>query len=74
MTINTKYSIANLVSTDPLKFVDLKAYSSRLKQAQDRHGPERCDHQCPRQAERPPGDRQCNGIFVHRRQHGRGSG
>src|SRR6266849_6765283 len=25
---------ANLVSTDPLKFVDLKAYSSRLKQAQ----------------------------------------
>ena len=27
-------SDANLVSTDPLKFVDLKAYSSRLKQAQ----------------------------------------
>jgi acetyl-CoA carboxylase carboxyl transferase subunit beta len=25
---------ANLVSTDPLRFVDLKAYSSRLKQAQ----------------------------------------
>jgi len=25
---------ANLVSTDPLKFVDLKSYSSRLKQAQ----------------------------------------
>lgn len=25
---------SNLVSTDPLKFVDLKAYSSRLKQAQ----------------------------------------
>jgi len=25
---------ANLVSTDPLKFVDLKAYSARLKQAQ----------------------------------------
>jgi acetyl-CoA carboxylase carboxyl transferase subunit beta len=25
---------ANLVSTDPLKFVDLKAYSSRLRQAQ----------------------------------------
>ncbi len=25
---------ANLISTDPLKFVDLKAYSSRLKQAQ----------------------------------------
>src|SRR5438132_5654216 len=24
---------SNLVSTDPLKFVDLKAYSSRLKQA-----------------------------------------
>src|ERR1041385_4117517 len=27
-------SDANLASTDPLKFVDLKAYSSRLKQAQ----------------------------------------
>src|ERR1700756_2060391 len=27
-------SDANLVSTDPLKFVDLKAYSSRLRQAQ----------------------------------------
>ena len=27
-----------LVSTDPLKFVDLKAYSSRLKQAQDDTG------------------------------------
>lgn len=31
-----KYEVfdANLASTDPLKFVDLKAYSSRLKQAQ----------------------------------------
>jgi acetyl-CoA carboxylase carboxyl transferase subunit beta len=29
---------SNLVSTDPLKFVDLKAYSSRLKQAQDDTG------------------------------------
>jgi acetyl-CoA carboxylase carboxyl transferase subunit beta len=29
---------ANLVSTDPLKFVDLKAYSSRLKQAQAETG------------------------------------
>ncbi len=29
---------ANLVSTDPLKFVDLKAYSSRLKQAQEDTG------------------------------------
>ncbi len=29
---------ANLVSTDPLKFVDLKAYSSRLKQAQSDTG------------------------------------
>ena len=28
----------NLVSTDPLKFVDLKAYSSRLKQAQQDTG------------------------------------
>ncbi|HEY1799342.1 MAG TPA: acetyl-CoA carboxylase, carboxyltransferase subunit beta [Terriglobales bacterium] len=28
----------NLVSTDPLKFVDLKAYSSRLKQAQSDTG------------------------------------
>jgi acetyl-CoA carboxylase carboxyl transferase subunit beta len=28
----------NLVSTDPLKFVDLKAYSSRLKQAQEDTG------------------------------------
>jgi acetyl-CoA carboxylase carboxyl transferase subunit beta len=33
---NDQYEIfdSNLVSTDPLKFVDLKAYSSRLKQAQ----------------------------------------
>ena len=31
---NTRFSTANLVSTDPLKFVDLKAYASRLKQAQ----------------------------------------
>jgi acetyl-CoA carboxylase carboxyl transferase subunit beta len=32
---NSQYEIfeSNLVSTDPLKFVDLKAYSSRLKQA-----------------------------------------
>ena len=29
---------ANLVSTDPLKFVDLKAYSSRLKKAQAETG------------------------------------
>ncbi|PYX13175.1 MAG: acetyl-CoA carboxylase carboxyl transferase subunit beta, partial [Acidobacteria bacterium] len=29
---------ADLVSTDPLKFVDLKAYSSRLKQAQSDTG------------------------------------
>jgi len=29
---------ANLVSTDPLKFVDLKAYSSRLKQAAEDTG------------------------------------
>jgi len=33
---NGEYEVfdGNLVSTDPLKFVDLKAYSSRLKQAQ----------------------------------------
>src|SRR5213082_1168132 len=33
---NNEYDVfdADLVSTDPLKFVDLKAYSSRLKQAQ----------------------------------------
>jgi acetyl-CoA carboxylase carboxyl transferase subunit beta len=31
-------SDADLVSTDPLKFVDLKAYSSRLKQAQSDTG------------------------------------
>jgi acetyl-CoA carboxylase carboxyl transferase subunit beta len=33
---NNDYEVfeTNLVSTDPLKFVDLKAYSSRLKQAQ----------------------------------------
>src|SRR5690242_10792005 len=29
---------SNLVSTDPLKFVDLKAYTSRLKQAQEDTG------------------------------------
>jgi acetyl-CoA carboxylase carboxyl transferase subunit beta len=34
---NDEYEIfdSNLVSTDPLKFVDLKAYSSRLKQAKN---------------------------------------
>jgi acetyl-CoA carboxylase carboxyl transferase subunit beta len=33
---DTQYEVfdANLISTDPLKFVDLKPYSSRLKQAQ----------------------------------------
>src|SRR5438477_11096104 len=33
---NNEYDVfdADLVSTDPLKFVDLKAYSSRLKEAQ----------------------------------------
>jgi acetyl-CoA carboxylase carboxyl transferase subunit beta len=33
---DTEYEVfdANLVSTDPLKFVDLKSYSSRLRQAQ----------------------------------------
>src|ERR1039458_8720845 len=32
---NNQYEVfdSNLASTDPLKFVDLKAYSSRLKQA-----------------------------------------
>src|SRR5437899_2623923 len=37
---NDQYEISDsdLVSTDPLKFVDLKAYSSRLKQAQGETG------------------------------------
>jgi len=37
---NGEYEVfdGNLVSTDPLKFVDLKAYSSRLKQAQSETG------------------------------------
>jgi acetyl-CoA carboxylase carboxyl transferase subunit beta len=37
---NDEYEIfdSNLVSTDPLKFVDLKAYSSRLKQAKNDTG------------------------------------
>src|SRR5437588_11595038 len=37
---NNEYDVfdADLVSTDPLKFVDLKAYSSRLKQAQNDTG------------------------------------
>src|SRR5438034_5634801 len=37
---NNEYDVfdADLVSTDPLKFVDLKAYSSRLKQAQSDTG------------------------------------
>ena len=34
----------NLASTDPLKFVDLKPYSSRLKQAQEGYRPGRRDH------------------------------
>ena len=37
---NNEYEVfaADLVSTDPLKFVDLKAYASRLKQAQEATG------------------------------------
>src|SRR5438093_6601512 len=37
---NNEYDVfdADLVSTDPLKFVDLKAYSSRLKQAKKETG------------------------------------
>ncbi len=37
---NNQYEVfdGNLVSTDPLKFVDLKAYSSRLKQAKSDTG------------------------------------
>jgi acetyl-CoA carboxylase carboxyl transferase subunit beta len=37
---NKEYEVfaADLVSTDPLKFVDLKAYSSRLKRAQEETG------------------------------------
>ncbi len=63
---------SNLVSTDPLKFVDLKAYSSRLKQAQADTGLERRHRQCPRQTEWAAGHRQRHGVRVHRRQHGRG--
>jgi acetyl-CoA carboxylase carboxyl transferase subunit beta len=44
----------NLASTDPLKFVDLKPYSSRLKQAQSRHRAERRHHQRQGQAEGRP--------------------
>ncbi len=33
-TMSTRFSTPIWLSTDPLKFVDLKAYSSRLKQAQ----------------------------------------
>ena len=36
--VNYEVFAADLVSVDPLKFVDLKAYSSRLKQAREDTG------------------------------------
>ena len=64
----------NLVSTDPLKFVDLKPYSSRLKQAKADTGLKDAVINAPGQAERPPGDREFDGILVYRRKHGSGGG
>ena len=61
---------SNLVSTDPLKFVDLKAYRSRLQSRAKRHRPARRHHQCAREAQRAGSDRQRDGVFVYRRKHG----
>ena len=64
----------NLASNDPLKFVDLKAVLLAPEAGEGRDGPERRHHQRPGQTERPPGDREFDGIFVYRREHGSGGG
>ena len=63
---------AELASTDPLKFVDLKAYSSRLQAGPGRNRAEGCGDQRAGQARRAAGSSERDGIRVHRRQHGRG--
>ena len=64
----------DIASTDPLKFVDLKPYSSRLKQAQEDTGLNDAVINAHGQADGAAGSCQCDGVFVHRRQHGRGGG
>ncbi len=57
----------NLVSTDPLKFTDLKPYADRLRRARKRNRPQRCHHQRARQARWQAGVGQRHGVCVHRR-------
>jgi acetyl-CoA carboxylase carboxyl transferase subunit beta len=62
---------SNLASTDPLKFVDLKAYSSRLKQAKADTGLKDAIINARGKLNGRPSS-WLDGIFVHRRQHGSG--
>ena len=62
----------DIASTDPLKFVDLKPYSVPAETGAGGYGPERRSDQCARQADGTAGGGQCDGVCLHRRQHGRG--
>ena len=70
---NNEYDVfdADLVSTDPLKFVDLKAYSSRLKQAQADTGLNDAVINAGK-TEWPTRHCERHGVFIYRREHGRG--
>ena len=67
-------SDSNLTSTDPLKFVDLKAYSARLKQAQADTGLKDAIINARGKAEWAHRDRKLDGVCVHRGKHGSGGG
>ena len=64
----------NLSSTDPLKFVDLKPYSSRLKQAQERYRIEGCRDQRARQIAGAVGGSERYGVRIYWRKYGSGGG
>ena len=61
----------NLVSTDPLKFTDLKPYADRLKRAQEDTGLNDAVINARGKLERQARHRQRHGVFVHRRLNGR---
>jgi len=63
---------AGMVSSDPLKFVDTKAYAKRIKDAQKKTGNERCDHHGGRSTTWAAGDLLRDGIWIYRRLDGGG--
>ena len=74
MTAQYEIFDGDLVSTDPLKFVDLKAYSHAPAPGAERHRPERRGDQRAGQTDRAHRDGKRDGVRIHRRQHGRGGG